>query len=302
MTARVSAAEVKQRARVGSRHFTPQHLMLTVAMIIAGVAATWQAWVDIFRTASIDEESNHVFLVPLVVVWLVWMRIGRWRQCRPVNRWIGPALIALGWAIWSSGYRIDKPSMWYGGAVMIVVGCMLTVLGTDVLVKFMAAFGALVFIMPLPTMFRQLIAVRMQTVTADITHVVCQVLGMAVERSGALLTYNGVPVAIAEACNGMRMVFTLVLVCYTFAFVSPLKPWVRTLILVASPITAMACNIVRLVPTVWVYGHYSPETAATFHDISGWAMLVLAFLLLTGIVRVLRWAFVPVSPFALVQA
>ena len=29
-------------------------------------------------------------------------------------------------------------------------------------------------------------------------------------------------VTVAEACNGMRMVFTLLLVCYTFTFVTPL--------------------------------------------------------------------------------
>ena len=31
-----------------------------------------------------------------------------------------------------------------------------------------------------------------------------------------------------------------------------------------------------------------------FHDLSGWAMLALAFVLLMGTVRLLRWAEVPV--------
>ena len=109
-------------------------------------------------------------------------------------------------------------------------------------------------------------------------------------------------VAIAEACNGMRMVFTLFLACYVFAFVTPLRGYVRAIILLASPVTAIVCNVIRLVPTIWVFGHTTPERAEVFHDISGWVMLIVAFLGLTSIVRLLRWAMVPVSPFTLAAA
>ena len=92
------------------------------------------------------------------------------------------------------------------------------------------------------------------------------------------------------------MVFTLFLACYTFAFVTPLRGYVRALILLASPVVAVTCNVIRLVPTVWVFGHASPQTAHRFHDISGWVMLILAFVGLTGMIRVLKWASLPVAP------
>jgi exosortase/archaeosortase family protein len=74
---------------------------------------------------------------------------------------------------------------------------------------------------------------------------------------------------------------------------------VRVLILVLSPITAILCNVLRLIPTVWVFGHASPDTASRFHDIGGWVMLVFAFLGLMGMVKVLRWAMLPVTHFHL---
>ena len=125
---------------------------------------------------------------------------------------------------------------------------------------------------------------------------------MDVEQRGNLISFNGKQVEIAEACNGMRMVFTLFLASYVFAFVTPLRGYVRAIILLASPVTAVVCNVIRLVPTVWVFGHTSPEKAAIFHDFSGWVMLVVAFLGLTGIVRILKWAMVPVVPFTLAAA
>jgi exosortase/archaeosortase family protein len=106
-------------------------------------------------------------------------------------------------------------------------------------------------------------------------------------------------VAIAEACNGMRMVFTLFLACYVFAFVTPLRPIARLTVLIISPLVAVVFNVIRLVPSIWVFGHASAGIAERFHTFSGWMMLVLAFLGLMSILKVLRWAMVPVFRFPL---
>src|SRR5581483_6392326 len=109
-----------------------------------------------------------------------------------------------------------------------------------------------------------------------------------VERQGNLISINGVPVTVAEACNGMRMIFTLFLVGYLVAFTEKLHPFVRFLILIAAPVVAIVANIIRLVPTIWIYGHYSSTTAEAFHDGAGWGMIVIAFLGLMGISRAMQ--------------
>src|SRR5947209_2305717 len=101
-------------------------------------------------------------------------------------------------------------------------------------------------------------------------------LGWNVDRSGNLLSINGVDVTVAEACNGMRMVLTLFLVCYVVAFTMKLRTWVRLLILAAAPLVAIVSNVLRLVPTVWMFGHTSVAAAERFHDVSGWVMTVLS--------------------------
>ena len=114
-----------------------------------------------------------------------------------------------------------------------------------------------------------------------------------------MLSINGVDVGIAEACNGLRMVFALVLVSYAFAYGMPLRWYVRLLVVVASPISAILCNLIRMVPTVWLYGFASAKVADIFHMVSGWGMLIIAFMLLYGIIATLRWARVPVSQYVL---
>lgn len=275
------------------------HVAAAAFMGALGVAVTFPAWKDIYLIASKDEESSHIFLAPLVALILVWVRRMRLRHCRPSGRIVGPLLIGVGWAIGSFGFYRGIQSFWHGGAVLVVLGCMLSVLGKNVIFRFFPALVVLVFLVPAPNRLRLAIASPLQNWTALISEKVLEVCGVVnTELSGNLLKINGQPVFVAEACNGLRMVFTLILVCFVFGFALPLRNFVRILILLASPLAAIFCNVVRVPATVWVYGN-EPKYFQTFHIMAGWAMLLLAFLMLYGIIRVLQWAMIPVDRYTL---
>lgn len=275
------------------------HVVGVVVMALAGILATLPAWSDIAFIASKDEEASHIYLVPVVAAWMVWARRARLRHCEPGGALIGPLIVGLGW--WASvhGYNNAQQALWHAGAVAVLVGCILSVLGKDVLFRFFPAFAVLVFLIPVPSSLRQAIALPMQHATAVATQALLETCGIPIERSGNMLTINGHNVTVAEACNGMRMVFALVLVSYAFAFSMPLRNSVRVFVLIASPLAAIVCNVIRLIPTVWLYGYSSQSVATKFHDLSGWIMLPVAFFLLLGIIRLLRWALVPVARFNL---
>jgi exosortase len=207
--------------------------------------------------------------------------------------------VVAGGASYSFGDTYLAQSVWHGGALLVVVGCVLTVVGHRFLFRFLPAFAVLAFIVPVPGTIRHQIAVPLQTATAAVTQNLFEVAGASVQRAGNLLTINGVDVEIAEACNGLRMIFALTLVSFAFAFGNPLRPYARLLVVAATPLSAIVCNIIRLVPTVWIYGHYPKSIAERVHDASAWVMLGVAFLGMLAVVRVLRWALVPVNRFTL---
>jgi exosortase len=269
--------------------------LLASALVAVAWWVTAYAWRDMLLIAMADAESSHVLLVPLVFVWLSWYRRERLSSLGYGDRWTGTFVVCVGWFLWSIGYRFQIQCFWHGGSVVLIVGAIVTALGSRILWGLLPAFGVLVFLVPVPGTGRELIALPLQRVTAQATQVMSEIVGMNVFRTGSLLHINGVDVAVAEACNGMRMVFTLFLACYVFAFVNPLRWQARLLVLLMSPVVAVTVNVLRLVPTVWMFGNASPEAAMKFHDVSGWAMLVIAFLGLTGLVSVLRWADIAVD-------
>ena len=283
--------------------WTIWHLVMSVVMVAVGVLAMGDSWADIVNLVASDlrsrqDESTHILLVPIVAGWLVWVRRGRFRHCRPRGHFIGVLIMLAGWGIYWAGDTYYVLAFWHGGAVVMAIGSLCAVLGLDVFIAFLPALFVLGFLIPVPGRVRQAIALPLQGSLTMATQEICGLLGMSIERAGNHLKTNGVEVEIAEACNGMRMVFALVLVSFTFAFGTPLRWYVRLLVLVLSPVSAIFCNLVRLVPTVWMYG-YHPTMADAFHDYSGWLMLPIGFLLLLGIVRLLRWSLLPIAKFTL---
>jgi exosortase len=279
--------------------WTTRRILAALAVVALAIVATLPAWLDIAHIAQVDDEASHVFLVPIVIAWLIWVRRGRFRYCLPRPTFLGPLCVAIGWVISTYGYRNAMQSLWHGGAVLVVIGALLSVVGRDLLLRFAPAFAVLIFLVPIPGRFRQQIAIPMQTATASATQTVFDILGEPIQRTGNQLSINGTVVNVAEACNGMRMVFTLVLVSYAFAFGEPLRGYVRFLILAASPLSAIGCNVIRMIPTIWLFGHSSRDFADWFHNVAGWVMLGIAFLLLMAIIRLLKWALIPVSPYML---
>ena len=59
-------------------------------------------------------------------------------------------------------------------------------------------------------------------------------------------------------------------------------------LIVLIPLSAVFCNVVRLIPTVWLYGNVAKSKAEMFHDVAGWLMLPIALLLLFCVLGLLK--------------
>ncbi len=98
------------------------------------------------------------------------------------------------------------------------------------------------------------------------------------------MVLNGTtPVAVAEACSGLRMLTAFVVVACVLAFSVRRPAWQKGVLVLSSVVVAIACNIVRLVATALLFTVVNAELAKTFfHDFAGWTMMPLAIALLFG--------------------
>jgi exosortase len=295
---------VKTSRLIASRHGTPwraRDFSLLALLLGAGVWFHRQPLADIATIGLRDEEQSHIFLAPIVALWLLWLRRTRLRQILVRPSLVGPVVVGAGWLLSWWGFDSGVQVAWHTGALLSLLGLLLSMTGTRPLGRFAPVFLVLLFMLPIPGEIRHRVAYPLQEMATTVTYALLEFMGVSVVKTGNVLIINGEHVAVGEACNGMRMVFALTLVVYAFAFGTPLKPATRVVLLGLSPLIAMICNVIRLVPTSLIFGYGSVDMAERFHDLAGWVMLPVALIMLAGILRTIRWLEFPVTSFRLVS-
>lgn len=273
---------------------TQDYLLLGLLLLVA-VWVARDAWGDMISRALNDPENGQALFAPLVAFYLFWLRRSRLQFLRYRPSIVGPFVLILATTFLWWGIERDVLAVWHGGAVLLLIGCVLTMTGLEVVRQFAPAIICLFFLIPTPGAIRLALASPLQDFATFFTISILDTSGVQAVRDGSVIMIGepAVPVAIGEACNGMRMVFALLLVVFGFVFSAPFRIETRILLLALSPLIALACNVIRLVPTSLVYGHASLDFALQFHWIAGLVMLPLALLILFGIVRLLMWLDIP---------
>lgn len=277
------------------RAWQPRDFAQLALLLAIGLWLHRQPLRDIVNIGWHDAEQSHIFLAPIVAGWLLWLRRSRVRAIEVKPSLSGPLVAVAGWLVSWWGFESGTQIAWHGGAVLSLLGIVLSMTGTTPLLLLAPVFGVLAFVLPVPGELRHSIAYPLQELATTITHTMLEIMGVSAIKSGNVLVINGEHVAVGEACNGMRMVFALTLVVYAFAFGTPLKPGTRMTLLVLSPAIAMACNVLRLLPTSLIFGYGNVEVAERFHDMAGWVMLPLAMVMLAAVLRTIRWLEFPVT-------
>lgn len=277
-----------------TKYWKVLRVLIAVLLTALCLYLTRDPWAKMFAISVGDEESSHVLLAPLAMLWLVVTRRHLLKGCTGQHTWAGPLVVGLGWASLIYGYDINDNEFWFFGAILMALGCVLSFVGGKVFIRLLPAFAVLLFLIPVPGFFRIWISMPLQKVMAVLTQHLGDLFGFIIDRNGNTLVVNGTPIEIAEACNGMRMVFTLLLVGYTVAFATPLRWHVRLAVILLAPVFALICNLLRMLPTVWMYGNAPHNWADAFHDASGWVMILVGYFLLMGSISFAEWLGIPV--------
>ncbi|MEO0461980.1 MAG: exosortase A [Pseudomonadota bacterium] len=235
------------------------------------------------------DTYNHILLVPLIVIWLVWLKSGELERVAPRSLGWGMAIVAAGLALWLAGRVTDINLIAQAGAVGAVQGAIVAMLGARVAVLLALPLTYLAFLVP----FGDEIIPQLQAITAQITIALTRWSGIPAVVDGI---YIDTPVGlfiVAEACSGVKflvaMVTLAVLVCFT-----RFRSWSRrAAFMAASIIIPVLANGVRAWGTVYIAQFAGVEFAAGFdHIFYGW----IFFALVVGMVLAGAWRFFESEP------
>lgn len=272
-------------------------LALTVALLFAHpFGEMWLRWFPAWPDAGrslydriVGGESyyTHGPLVPFVSLLMIVMLLRHTSVPLGRSGLLGWAVLALSLLL-VLGACLARVNFALAAAFICVLAALVLLLwGKTALRRLWFPLAFLLFMVPLPEVTLADLNFRLKILSAESGVQIASLLGVAVERNGPCVVLpGGKTLVIANVCNGLRTLISLLAFGSLYAYFCRLRgPW-RLLLFAATIPVAVASNALRIVSLIVVADLWS-EQAATgwWHDFSGMLIFVLAFLLMFALER-----------------
>jgi len=268
-------------ARRGWRDALPAFVVLVLIVLVL-YRDSALAMVEIWRRS---DTFAHAFLVPPIVLWLVWRRrdVLAGLPTKPQPWTLVPiAFLAI---IWLLGELVAVNAVTQLALTALLVLAVPAVLGLPVARALMFPLAFLFFAVPIGDFTQPL----MMEWTADFTVAAVRLSGVPVHREGLQFVIPSGSWSVVEACSGVRYLIASFMVGTLFAYLNYQTPWRRWTFVGVSILVPIVANWLRAYMIVMI-GHLSGNRLAVGvdHLIYGWVF----FGVVIGIMFVIgaRWS------------
>src|ERR1051326_800270 len=271
-------------------------VLFTYATVLVKLSRDWWS----------DENYSHGLLVPFIIGYILWSQRGKFAAERarpsvlPGATAVAVALLALWFGVAGAELYTQRMSL-----VLLIAGIVIYFGGLRFLRLALIPLVLLILAIPIPTIIFNKIAFPLQLFASRVAVWSMTLLGIPVLRMGNVIelkplnSFTTKKLEVVEACSGIRSMMTLMTLAVVFAYFTyprsddssgpsgRMRTYgiVRTCIIVLSAVPiAILTNAARVSGTGILSHYYGTGIAdGFFHTFSGWAIYVVAFLMLFGI-------------------
>lgn len=254
------------------------------AVLLAFMWSYWPTLSDLSRIWRGSDEYSAGLLVPFLAVYILWSR----RQ-DIAGIPIRPALISGVVAflavqvIRGLGLLLMYDSAERLSVILSVGAIVLLVFGWRFLLKLTPIVLFLFLMLPWPHRIQAALALPLQGWATNSAVFCLELVGYDVIQDGNIIRIGDTRVAVAEACNGLRMITAFFVISGLVVLLARRAWWEKLVVLVSSLPIALLCNTVRLALTAIFFTMLKGENwEQLFHDFGGYAMMPLALTMMVG--------------------
>ncbi len=272
-------------------------LLIGLTVLLLGVltATYWSPTIlDLWRIWLRSDEYSSGLIVPFLALYILWARRKSLMDC-PIR----PALAGAAALLAAQGVRLFGLYFMFASAerlalVLSVGAIVLLVYGWRFFWRFAPIFLFLFLMLPLPNRAESMITMPLQQYATVSAVYSLETIGYSVIREGNIIRIGETVVAVAEACNGLRMLTAFFVISGFVVLITDRKWWEKGILLASTIPIALLCNTVRLTLTSIAFTYVHTETLEElFHDFGGLAMMPLAIGLIVFQLWLLKVLFNP---------
>ena len=230
-----------------------------------------------------NDDYNYCYLVPLVILYMIWEKREELRRLPVATSWGGMLLFLPGLALFWFGelggeYLTLMLSLW-----LVVMGLVLLHAGWRRFKTILFPLLMMVTMFPLPNFLRNRLSLKLKLLSSRIGVEMMQWCGLSAYREGNIIDLGFTRLQVVDACSGLRYLFPIIVLGLLLAWFFRAPFWKRVILVLSTVPLIVFTNSLRIAVTGLLYEPLGPQVAeGFFHDFSGWFifMVTLGILLL----------------------
>ncbi len=256
------------------------HLWSIGLLGLVGVVLLWTYWAgleDLWDVWQSSDEYSSGLLVPFLVGYILWTRRADLKEIH-----ISPCLWGLLALLMAQGFRLFGLGYMFGSAerlslVLTIMALVLYLGGRQLFSKVFTVLLFLFLMLPWPGRVQGAVTLPLQGWATSSAVFCLEILGYEVLQEGNVIHIGPTSVAVAEACNGLRMITAFFVISALVVLLVRRPFWQKAVVFMSSLPIAVVCNTIRLSVTALLFTIINGEAwEKVFHDLGGYAMMPLA--------------------------
>jgi exosortase len=257
-----------------------------LAAIFVLIAFFWSYWPNLKELWNIWQRSDEYssgLLVPFIAIYILWSRRHRIAQCSIRTCVWGIFAFVTAQAVRFFGSFFIYRSAERLSIVLSIIALVILLFGWELYKKAFTVSLFLFLMLPWPNRVQAAVALPLQRWATSSAVFCLEMLGYEVLQEGNIIHIGNATVAVAEACNGLRMVTAFFVISGLVVLLVKRTLWEKLIILMSSLPIALLCNTTRLTITAIAFTVLKGENwEKIFHDFGGYAMMPLALVMIVA--------------------
>lgn len=254
-------------------------LALLYSTIVSEMAVQWYQ----------DDNYSHGFLVPLIAGYFLYQRLQELKitPVQPSNT--GLVVIVLALAQLITGSLAGEYFTLRSSLIVLLSGMTVYFFGTQTFKAARFPILYLLFMVPLPYIVYDALTFPLKRFVTWLSVGFMKLIGLVVIREGNIIMFPSITLEVADACSGIRSLMSLLAISTAYAFVIPVSPIKRWIVMLSALPLALFTNALRVIVT-GILSNYVGAAAAQgfFHEFAGMAVFAIAIALLLAIGTLVR--------------
>jgi len=244
------------------------------AGVLTGLANHWWS----------DNMYSYGFLIPIISLYLVWIRRERLLNIRPVPSSLsGSILLSAGLLMFVVGQVGGILSVQELSLIVTLLGIVLLILGTRAFKVLWFPVAYLIFMIPVWEIVTDPLHLPFQLFSATLGVKLLQFVGIPVYQQGIYIELPNITLEVARACSGVNYLIAVIAIGIPQAYLF-LKGWTKRILLVGFAVTiAVLSNGLRVALIgLLSYHGVGGDIHGPFHVLQGLFVSMVGYAALFG--------------------